>query len=204
MAEIWQSANGILLQAVFRVLVAGAGFSLAAGLWLLVSPAGFAARLAPMNRWFSLRRILKPLEVPRATERLLYRHHKILGTFLVLGSTYTLYWQTFHFSRLPVRSLLLSVQPWLRDALVESTALFLFFGNLCAFGIGIIVLLRPSLLKGLEESANRWISTRRMPRALEQPRADLDDILLVRHPRLTGVFVVLGSLYILLMAAVYG
>jgi len=43
------------------------------------------------NRWLSLRKALKPMEIPRDTlDRFVLRHARQVGVFLILGGLYTL------------------------------------------------------------------------------------------------------------------
>jgi hypothetical protein len=68
--------------------------------------------------------------------------------------------------------------------------------------IGSIILIRPSLLKGVETWGNTWVSTRHTTRFLDTPHSGIDS-LAACHPRLMGGFLLLGGLYVLGMLGIY-
>lgn len=92
-------------------------------------------------------RLREVLERPRGVERFIYRHHRSFGVAIIVGA------MTF----------LIIVQPWLLGAVLPGGsraqgAMILVWALLAAvLVIGIIVLFRPSSLKGVEALANRWI-----------------------------------------------
>lgn len=192
-----------LVQALHPVLAAGASLSLAAGLWLLISPASFGKHSGTLGRWFSLQRALSPLDEPRTVERFLYRHHKVLGVFLIAGSTFALYSQAFQFDYSRLHALFdQGAHPAMLAALIDGAARFLFFGNLFAYAIGVIVLLRPSLLKDAETRANRWVSVRQMLRFLDKSRCPSGEGRLERRGRAIGLFAALASLCVLMVIGI--
>jgi hypothetical protein len=62
---------------------------------------------------------------------------------------------------------------------------------------GLVVILRPSLLKKIESWSNNWVSTEELLKPLDKT-IDISHRWLPRHPRVFGLFVALGSLFILL------
>jgi hypothetical protein len=57
---------------------------------------------------------------------------------------------------------------------------------------------RPSLLRGFEETANQWLSLRRAMKPMEIQRDNMDRYV-QRYARQVGIFLLLGSLYTLLL-----
>jgi hypothetical protein len=55
--------------------------------------------------------------------------------------------------------------------------------------------LRPSLLRGMEEESNQWVSSRRATRVLEIPRDDADRFVM-RHAQRAGWLLLLASIYL--------
>lgn len=153
---------------------------------------------------FSLRKALKPVEIPRQTERFFYRHHRSMGILIALlgGLFVWLYLVEGEGSR---------IAEWLgRQAGGELLSAwgagiggFLVVVNVLAIVFGIVMAVRPSALKGVETFANRWISTRRATKALDSEHDPLGRFAM-RHPRLFGVLVLLGSLFVLLNLALVG
>ncbi len=204
MANVPFNVSELSVQTLYPVLVFGASLSLAASVWLLISPTSFGKHRGTLGLWFSLQRALRPLDEPRTVERFLYRHHKVLGVFLIAGSTFALYSQAFHFDYSRLHALLdQGARSGMLAALIDGATRFLFFGNLFAFAIGVVVLLRPSLLKDAEMQANRWVSIRQMMRFLNKPRHLSGEDRLERHGRVIGLFVALASLYVLMAIGIW-
>jgi len=59
-----------------------------------------------------------------------------------------------------------------------------------------VFIVRPSALKGLEAWADRQVSSRQATKPLEEVRLPTDRFARA-HPRLVGVIVTLGSLYVM-------
>jgi hypothetical protein len=100
------------------------------------------------------RKLRKTLERPWRVERFIYRHHRLSGGTIVVGSLIfltllgryhgirfeTLSWPSSGGAQL---LLLARLSAWL-------------FATLTLV-VGLVVAIRPSLLKGVEAKANRWI-----------------------------------------------
>lgn len=166
------------------------------GLALVIAPRIAILASGALNRRFSGRRAMRPLEIPRPTERAFYRHHRLLGAALVLAvaAFFLLYFLNF-----PRDSVLAALaREYGRgpaDAFLQAAEWFFLLANGLIGVLGMLVLIRPSVLKPVEAWANRWISTRRALKGLEQEHDPLDRFTL-RHPRLTGVLVLAGVTYV--------
>ncbi|HKJ76700.1 MAG TPA: hypothetical protein VKA64_05810 [Gammaproteobacteria bacterium] len=190
-----------------QIVLAAVGFigaaALLLGVTLLLRPGLVWRFCAVLDRWWSGDALVQWLNTPRAVERLLYRYHRPFGALLILGSTYTLYAQAFRFRPEEASTALASAVPGpLVEPFVDAMALALFFGNLFAFAVGVVVSLRPSLLKGLEGWSNRWLTLDSLLRALDRPYWEVDRII-HRHPRASGATLVLAGLYLLLVTVAY-
>lgn len=171
------------------------------GLLLLALP-GTAMRAASyLNRRVSSRRALRPLEIPRFTERLFYRRHRIFGGLILLG---VIGFFAMYFGGFPRASLLATLKRQAgHDAaivLLDSATAFFLLANALIGIFALIVIFRPSLLKPVEQWANRWISTRRAFRGADASRQPLDD-LVAAHPRLAGALVLAGVGYVVASVA---
>lgn len=192
------------LNLLLAVLTFTGAAALLLGLTLLVRPRAVWRFCAILDEWWSADALIQWLNTPRAVERLLYRHHRPFGALLIAGSVYTLYAQAFRFEMAAAAPFLAQRLPEpLIAPMLHGAALFLFFGNLFAFAVGVVVFLRPSLLKGLEGWANRWLGVDTLTRTLDRPYWEVDR-LIRRRPQTVGTGLVLAGLYILLVAAAYG
>jgi hypothetical protein len=89
-----------LLDALVLSALIGALFAAFVGLFLLLRPSMLREFEQGANRWISLRRALKPMEIPRAgVDEYVFLHGRRVGVLLVLGSLYTLVLLTLWLSR---------------------------------------------------------------------------------------------------------
>lgn len=103
-------------------------------------------------------------------ERGFYRHHRALGLFVVLGAIYILYFLVFAYSPHAVQALLFAGidDPISRAILGQLLRFLLFFGALLAYAVGILLAIRPSALKPLEQLAHRPVRIPGWQRLLSQ------------------------------------
>ena len=103
-------------------------------------------------------------------ERGFYRHHRALGLFVVLGAIYILYFLVFAYSPPAVQALLLAgIADSISRAILEQLLqILLFFGALLAYTVGILLAIRPSALKPLEQLVNRPVRIPGWQRLLSQ------------------------------------
>jgi len=193
----WSFLSEIVGQTIFVFLLAGAVFALAAGL-LLVFRSETAFRIsARMNYWVSTRAALRPLQEHRSISRPLYRSHRIVGALICAGALYSLIVLGMPSGEAAITKALSGVgTPQVSAWLAESLRTILLVGNLGALLFGLVFIARPSALKSLELWADRRISARQASKPLEEMHMTADQFARA-HPRLTGVLVILGSLYVL-------
>lgn len=186
----WLYDAGLLLGLVLAV------GCLLYGLLLALLP-GLSARVAAtLNRAFSSRQALRPLEIPRASEPFFYRHHRVFGGLLLSGVVTFFFLYFVDFPRESAAAQLADrlSRPF-AEALIDGLVGFLLLANALIGLLAVVVIWRPSVLKPLEQHANRWISTRRALRSAEAPREPVD-AWAARHPRVAGVLIAVGSSYL--------
>ena len=179
-------------------LLLGSVFALAAGLLLLVNSEK-AFRIAErMNRWVSTRAALRPLEEQHSISRPLYRMHRLVGTLICAGALYALIVLGSPYGEMAITKTLSGIGPRrLASWASESLRIVLLVGNFGALLFGLVFIVRPSALKGLETWADRRISGRRATKPLDEIHLPTDRF--VRdHPRLVGAMVSIGSLYVMI------
>ncbi len=156
--------------------------TLCIGTCILVSPGLVARAGKALNRWIPTDALFRRLDSSTLTERAFYRHHRLSGILLVLGAGFVMY----------QFALGINYSALFGSALGFIAVVF----SAVAFCIGVVVFFRPSLLKRLEQRANTWFAADDSLKRLDEQVA-APDRLFVRNPRLVGLLVVLGSLYVM-------
>lgn len=183
-----------LAEGLLASLVAGLLLALFVGALLLVRPRALLELNRRVSRWVDTRGAAQALEKPLMLERLFYRHHRALGAAILLGAGYVLWQWAFSFDRHGLVGLL---DPRWRanglDWIVPAAEVLIVGMHVLVLIAGGVILLRPSLLKGIEKSANRWhrgLSTEQLDRVV----GSLDDRVAV-YPRVCGLALLATSLW---------
>ena len=189
--------SAIVQQTIFFFLLIGSVFALVAGLMLILSSERAFRIGERMNRWVSTRAALRALEEQHSISRPLYRMHRLVGTLICAGALYALIVLGTPYGEAAVTKSLSGIGPARFASWVsESLRIVLLVGNLGALLFGLVFILRPSALKGLEAWADRRISGRQATKPLEEVRLSTDRFARA-HPKLVGWLVTLGSVYVL-------
>lgn len=152
----------IFFDTSYLFIIIGTFIALFFGLGLIFAPAATLKLSDKISTHVSLRKKTRSIETSIKAEPLFYKYAKISATVLIAGSLFVLYsLTTFDYYSL-VPYLPKQVPPLIWEWLLQAGRLFFFIS--CSFTLvfGLIVLFRPSLIKNLESTANRWISTRQL------------------------------------------
>jgi len=181
--------------AIFLFL--GALLGVLLGLLLILKPQ-FVERLSRVaNRWVSTRRFNRWLDRSVSIEHWFYQRHRATGIVIVLGAAYILIFFGFQFDKAYTLQHLSGKLPaQLLDGLLDALVLSSLVGGAVALIAGLFLWLRPSLLRGMEEEANLWVSSRRATKVLDVPRDNVDRFV-ARHAQRAGWLLLLGSIYLL-------
>ncbi|MDD4911382.1 MAG: hypothetical protein PHP57_03745 [Sideroxydans sp.] len=158
-----------------------------------------------LNRWVSTRNFDKSLENSYRIDHWFYRYHRQSGAVLLIGALYILYYLVVQLDRAVaerVFSQSANYPPSLLLGLLDAAVLIGLLSSLGAIFIGLFLLLRPSLLRGLENHANQWISMRKALKPLEMQR-DMVESIVDRHLRKFGIFFMLGGIYITVIFLIF-
>jgi len=192
-----------LLQSFVIFLIIGGLAGIVVGALLVLRPQSLQRTSNALNRWISTRHMERPLERSISLDPWFYRYRRTSGALILLGALYILYFFAMSMERdVTVRALANSFKlpSALIAALVDATALIAMLGALFAAFVSLFLLMRPSLLRGFEQRANKWVSLRRGMKPMEIPRANAEAFILQRSVP-AGILLVLGGLYILVMLA---
>ncbi len=187
--DIFQSGLMLIL------LLACAG-SLVYGVWMLLQPATALRFNRSASRWVPTDNIASALDDRHSTERLIYRHHRILASILIAGGLYMIYALSGGRWRAGIVEMFSQKGPWM-DVVRDAAGVLMLLVGVIALVVGTIMFIRPSLLKGAEFWLNRWVATDKTLKPLDVV-IDAPDRFVERHARLFAALIVVGSLYALL------
>jgi hypothetical protein len=180
--------------AIFLLL--GALLGILLGLLLIFKPRIVERLNRGASRWISTRHINQWLDRSISIEHWFYLHHRAMGIFVVLGATYTLIYFGMLFDKANMLQRLsgkFSAQ--LLEGLIDALVLGSMVGGTVALIVGLFLWLRPSLLRGVEETANQWVSMRRASKVLDVPHDQVDRFV-ARHAQRVGWLLLLASIYL--------
>lgn len=168
------------------------------GVWILILPTHFLKVGQSLSKWVTTDHYFDYMDKPRYQEKVIYKHHRASGILIVAGALYTLVMLLHKIDIDVVYTKLPAIINTFWSEWFYSTAYYLLVGaNILAVVVGSIVLLRPSLLKGVEQSLNKWINPEKSLKRLDETHEIALEIL-PGNPRLFGLAVTLGGLYIVL------
>ncbi len=194
--------NGILLDTLKTAGLVGLALATLAGLALVLAPGRALALAMKLNREFSVSWLQRLLDEPRRAEPLVYRNHKTVGVALVLATAY-FFWRfmTDYDEAALVGLFAGTLPPVVLELLATVVTVVLVLGNVAGFVLGVVVFVRPSLLKGAESWANRWIASDRATEMLDR-RIGGPENFAHRYPRRVGALILFAVTYIALIAAI--
>ena len=188
----------LLAPVFYALLLAGAALGVVIGVTLLFDSARVVRWNAAFSRWFSTREALRPLDELHDIRRPLYRWHRVLGVVLFAGALYTLDVLVFRYHGAALVAAFRGAgNPLVLGIVLDTVRIALIVGNVVALVAALIIVFRPSLLKGVEAWTDRYYSGRAVTDVLESMHHAPDDYSRAR-PRIVGVLLAIGSLYVLL------
>lgn len=176
-----------LAQVTVILFLLGGITLLALGLSLIVNSPAALRFIGSMNRWVSMRRATKPLEIPRDTRQAVHKHRYWLAPVFVACGAFAIYGLLTQFNTHAIYTMLglgflnRDIALWL----VDSLRWLLIIGNLAAIVAGIMLAFFPDRLAALEAHGGRWYSARKMTKGADSMKVKLDGLVAV-YPRAAG------------------
>lgn len=183
-----------LLRGLVIFLLVFAPLGAVVSLLLIVKPQLVERLNRIANHWISTRSLNRLLDRSISIEYWCYRHHRALGAVVMLGSVYIFVFFGILFDKpYAMRHVGWKLPDSLIDGLMDALVLTSLTGSVVAFLVGLFLFLRPSLLRGIEEEANQWVSTRRAIKMLDVPHDQVEKFV-VRHTQRVGWLLLIGSI----------
>jgi hypothetical protein len=192
----------ILVESIKWLSVLGVVLSLLLGILLLTRPELVKQMNTVLNRWYSARKTMKPLEIMRETDDYVYHNNKLIGWVFLIGTLFALYVFLVGFPLEPFWNtpLNMGAKEQIANVLLWSMKLFFIIFLLIGIFVWVTLIVAPDRLMRTSKRFNRWISTRLMLLPLEQMHFQVDSYVL-NHSKIFGVIFIIGSLLLLLALA---
>lgn len=167
------------------------------GLWLLISPASFLKTGNLLGRWVSTDSYFETLDRPRFQERAIYKYHRGFGALIFSGALYSMVILMMTETDIVIDQLPVIVNRHWSEWFYLTLYSILIGANGLAAVVGLLVFIRPSLIKGIEQVLNKWIGIEQKLKKLDE-RHEISLSILPGSPRLFGLAVSLAGIYMML------
>lgn len=194
-------SDAILTRSLILFLLLGSVAGIFAGVALLLRPELLLRANKFANFWVSTRQLSRPLVRFFSLDSWFYRFNRLSGAVLMSGSIYMVYFFTVVFDKTVAFNFIFKaamVPAALMEGLIDALVLSSITGAVFALLISLFLIFRPSMLREFEFHANRKISLRERLKPLEITRDGMDRYVF-RNMRLTGVLILSGSIYTLVV-----
>lgn len=177
-----------MTQSIVLIFFVGGLVLLLIGASLLANSAATLRFFAGMNRWVSMRRVTRPLEIPHDTRSLVLRYRYLFAAVFVVGGIFSIAGLLTQFDHksivyaLSLQFLRADFAGWMLD----SIRWVLVAGNVAGIVVGLMLAFTPGALEKIEAAGSRWFSERQASRGADDMRMKLDP-LVVSYPRAAGV-----------------
>lgn len=191
-----------LIPTLVIFLLIGSVFAFVIGLGLILRIAAMLQFFGVMNRWVSLRRVMRPIDVPRDADAALHRQSRILGAVFVVGAGLSFVALVNGFD---VAAIVAAFRPDSEAVVIEMAARTakwtLLIGDAFAIVVGIAMIAAPQTLAGLEARANQWYSTRKFDKSADMMHMGFENWA-IAHPRAIGWTMLVLSVFVFVNLAV--
>ncbi|HEU0234118.1 MAG TPA: hypothetical protein VFQ94_03200 [Gallionella sp.] len=188
--------NIILWRSLAIFLIIGALMGVAVSMLLIFRPHLMARVNRVANRWISMRHADRWLERSISIDQWCYQYHRPLGMLITFGACYIIVYFGLLFNKAAALQRLAGHVPArLLDGLLDALVLASLTGATVALFVGLFLWLRPSLLRGIEEESNQWVSSRRATKVLDIPRDQVERFV-AGHAKRVGWLLLLASIYL--------
>lgn len=188
-----QFSYQVFLYLLWVFLLFGSVLGVIVGSGLLLRSHAMLRFLEFMNRWVSVRKIMRPLSVPHYIEPVLMKQPARLGAFVTPGATTAVVLlndvpaQVFQ----PIFLWPMGYGPAV--TLSQFTKWFLLVGNELCIILGLLLLLAPHWVSRLENYTDKWYSLRKRTKPLYQMHNEVDQWVLA-HSTVCGAMLSIISL----------
>jgi hypothetical protein len=190
---ISQVSYPVFLYLIFVFFLIACVFSFFVGIALALRSKRALKIFDLLNRWVSVRKMMRPLSTPHYIEPSLLKRRRLLGVTIIVGAAISI----ALLAEVDLRPSLSLFEGFLTPLEVEGVASnlhdFLFVGNILCLGVGLSVLFFPKVLATIESYTDHWYTLRKRMLPLDKMHMEVDNWVL-HHPTSVGITLSILSL----------
>ncbi|MDJ0834671.1 MAG: hypothetical protein QNJ69_14190 [Gammaproteobacteria bacterium] len=168
------------------------------GLLFIIVPGQVDRFASRTNKWISTSQFFESLDRHRDQDQFFYLHHRIVGTLIVLCSIYIFNLILVNPGyEVMARTLEQMAGSAFTSWLYPQLLIILVVATFIALFVGVIIFIRPAMLKAFDARVNRWVDTQGKLEVFDSTHS-LPEDKVKNNLRFYGVIVFLGGCYITL------
>lgn len=190
---ISQVSYPVFLYMTFLFFLIASAFSFVVGVSLAIRSQKALRAFDSLNRWISVRKMMRPLMMPHNVESTLMKRRILLGSVISGGALVSIL-LLVGTDLTPALSLF---EGSLTEAQIAGVAdnleWFMLAGNAVCLAVGALILFSPQVLLSVENYTDRWLTMRKSMQPLEKMHMEVDCWVL-KHPTSVGIALTVLSL----------
>ncbi|MDY6791927.1 MAG: hypothetical protein SWH54_11740 [Thermodesulfobacteriota bacterium] len=177
--------------------ILGTAFSLL----LLISPSTTKKVSHVFNRYIDVDKKISYLDKDIQTESIIYKHHVVAGSCLIIGSGFILIFLMFKLDVTNFVNIFFNSPKYatINEIISSSMAMVGKIVGVAGIIFGFILLLLPGKMKKIERKVNTWLSTQHMISKINETHHDIDTFI-YQHALLFGLTGLIISIFLTVLA----
>ena len=175
-------------------MMTGSLLAIVVGFWSMTRPASFLRFNQRLNKWVDTSKTTE-LNIDKKIfiEKFFYRHNRLFGSLLSVAAGWILFKLAFDLDKTGLEYALNTFLSKIYvEILVDVSFGYAYLAGIVALLVGLIVMFRPSVLKGVEAWGNQWIETGEALKSLDNA-SNAPDRWVGKHPMIFGLFASIGG-----------
>ncbi|TNC99507.1 MAG: hypothetical protein FD121_243 [Gallionellaceae bacterium] len=195
---ISQVSHPVFLYLTFVFFLIASTFSFFVGIALALRSKRALKLFDTLNRWVSVRKLMRPLSTPHYIEPTLLKRRTLLGVAIIVGAAVSIALLAEADLKPSLSLFEDGFTPQEISGVASNLKGFLLIGNLLCVCVGLSVLFFPKVLAAVEGYTDRWYTLRKRMLPLDKMHMEVDEWVL-HHPTSVGITLSILSLSTVLL-----
>jgi len=183
---ISQVSYPVFLYLTFVFFLIASVFSFFVGIALALRSKRALKLFDALNRWVSVRKMIRPLSTPHFIEPTLLKRRTLLGVAIIVGAAVSITLIAEADLRPSLSFFEAGLTPQEIGGVASNLKGFLLISNLLCLLVGLAVIFFPTALATIESYTDHWYTLRKRTLPLDKMRMEVDNWVL-HHPTSVGI-----------------